>query len=222
MELRSILRNVGEVERLTQPKTWIIAQTDPNSRHYAASQQNLASTLASARAWAWSVDVWPAVDGWTMSSGAWDSIGVSLLPRGAILKRPGAQGCFHSHFGLWLWCVEHQRSAVILEHDAKITGPWPSNINLEQNIWKLHQPDGRGDRVNDYTGLWSCGAWAYTVTAAQAARLVEFSRRVGAQAVDKQIGSLVVPWTYYPSDLVTHAPRAKSTTSPKDPRLLDK
>lgn len=207
---------------MTQPKTWIIAQTDPKSRHYAASQQNLVATLASARAWSWPVDIWPAVDGWTMDAGAWDRIGVQLLPRGAIQKRPGAQGCFHSHFGIWSWCVDRECSAVILEHDAKITGPWPTNINLEQNIWKLHRPDGRGDRENDYTGLWACGAWAYTVTAEQAAQLVDFSRRVGAQAVDKQIGARVVPWTYYHSNLVVHSPRVTSTTSPKDPRLLDK
>ena len=207
---------------MTQPKTWIIADTNKSSRHYHASQQNLVNTLASARAWSWTVDIWPAVDGWTMDAAAWDRIGVSLLNRGAIQKRPGAQGCFHSHFGIWSWCVEQQRSAVILEHDAKIMGPWPAAIDLDQCIWKLHKPDGRGDRVNDYTGLWSCGAWAYTVTARQAALLVEFSRQVGAQAVDKQIGSRVVPWSYWRDDLVVHSPRARSTTSPKDPGLLDK
>lgn len=208
---------------MTQPKTWIIAQTDPKSRHYAASQKNLTTTLASASAWSWPVDIWPAVDGWTMGAGAWDRIGVTLLPRGAIQKRPGAQGCFHSHFGIWSWCVEHQRSAVVLEHDARIMGPWPTNINLEQNIWKLYQPDGRGDRENDYTGTWSCGSWAYTVTASQAQRLVEFSRSVGAQALDKQLGSRAAPWAYWCDNLVVHAPAVStSTTSPKDPRLLDK
>lgn len=205
---------------MTQPKTWIIAQTDPASRHYAVSQRNLAATVAAAAQWSWSVSVWPAVDGWHLDSSAWDRIGVSLLPRGAILKRPGAQGCFHSHFGIWSWCVEHQRCAVILEHDAKITGPWPENIDLEHNIWKLYQPDGRGDRINDHTGTWSCGSWAYTVTASQAQQLIDFSRRVGAQALDKQLGSRAVSWAYWRDNLVVHAPAAAtSTTSPKDPRL---
>jgi hypothetical protein len=103
-----------------------------------------------------------------------------------------------------------------MEHDAHVTGPWPSTIDLDQCVWKLCTPDGRGDRENDFTGLWSCGAWAYTLTPHWAAKLIEFSRSVGAQAVDKQIGSKVVDWSYWTTNLVPHKPAVhRSTTSPK-------
>ena len=199
---------------MSQPKCWIIAEVNPRSRNYVSSQRSVNQTLTLAQQWGWSVDVWPAVDGWTMSDQQWDDIGVTLLNRGAILRRPGARGCFHSHFGIWLWAMKHQQSVVVLEHDAAIRGPWPEDLDIEHCVWKLHRPDGRGDRVNDYTGLWSCGAWAYTLTDKFAGQLVDFSRSVGAQAVDKQLGDRVVPWNYWRENLVVHSPRANSTTSP--------
>ena len=204
---------------MSQPKCWIIASKDSSSRHYTSSQQNLKSTMSAADKWQWSVDIWPAVDGWKVTLQTWQGIGVELLDRGAIVKRPGAQGCFHSHFGIWLWCCQQQSSAVILEHDAEIRGPWPEDLDLDCCVWKLYRPDGRGDRVNEITGLWSPGSWAYSVTPKFAQRLIEFSRAHGAQALDKQLGLSVVPWQYWHQDLVKHRPRTCSTTSPKDPRL---
>lgn len=195
------------------PTVYVIAVVDSRAPGFSVGQANLAATVKNLEKWVWDWQLWPAT---VPSEVDWLGLGVSLLPRGAILKRPGAQACFHSHFNLWQHCVNIDQPIVVMEHDAHVTAPWPADINLEQCVWKLCTPDGRGDRVNDYTGTWSCGAWAYTLTPHWAAKLIDFSRRVGAQAVDKQIGSSVVDWSYWPDNLVLHRPAVhRSTTSPK-------
>jgi hypothetical protein len=195
------------------PTAYIITVIDSSAPGFSVGQANLAATVKTLERWGWDWTVWAAT---VPSEVDWPSLGVELLPRGAILKRPGAQACFHSHFRLWEHCVAIDQPIVVMEHDAHVTGPWPSTINLDQCVWKLCTPDGRGDRENDFTGLWSCGAWAYTLTPHWAAKLIEFSRSVGAQAVDKQIGSKVVDWSYWTTNLVPHKPAVhRSTTSPK-------
>ena len=187
-----------------------------SQRNFQLSQQNSRVSLSEARRWGWSVDIWPAVDGFTVDQQSWDQIGVDLLDRGAIVKRPGARGCFHSHFGLWCHAISINEPIIIMEHDAQVLTEWDPSLPLDQCLWKLHTPDGRGDQINELTGLWSRGAWAYTVTPQQAQKLVDFSRTVGAQAVDKQIGSSVVPWSYLDRNMVVHRPSVhRSTTSPK-------
>jgi hypothetical protein len=199
-----------------QPKAFVIADCDPLSAHYAISQRNLATTLRQAGVHNWSVTVWPASNGRNISPQDWLDIGVELLPRGAIVKRPGARGCWFSHWRLWAHCVLINEPIIILEHDAYISGAWPSHIDLEQCVWKLHLDDGRGLRKNSITGEWSCGAYAYTMTPNFARAIMQFSRSYGAQAVDKQLGRSVVPWQYWHENLAPHRPTVRSsTTSPK-------
>jgi hypothetical protein len=201
---------------MPQPLTFIIADCDSHSPNYPISQRNLAQTLKQAEIHGWQCSVWPAVLGHTVTAEDWQRISVELLDRGAIVKRPGARGCWFSHWGLWQHCVSIDQPIIILEHDAYVTAPWPADIDLDQCIWKLHRPDGRGERINTITGEWSCGAWAYTLTPRFAQQLIDFSRANGAQAVDKQLGRAVVPWQYWSTDLVTHRPAVRSsTTSPK-------
>jgi GR25 family glycosyltransferase involved in LPS biosynthesis len=201
-----------------QPLTYVISDTDPSSPNYKISRRNLDRTLAQAAQFKWSVTVWPATNGRTLTDQDWQTIGVELLNRGAIVKRPGARGCWHSHWRLWSHCVNIDQPIVILEHDAFITAPWPKTIDLNHCVWKLHGPDGRGERTNTITGEWSCGAWAYTMTPYFARKLIEFSRTHGAQAVDKQLGRSVIPWQYWHDDLVIHKPSVRiSTTSGKIP-----
>ena len=206
----------GATSALMQPHAYVIALDDTDSRNYKTSQTNLKTTLAQADKWGWPITVWPATDGFGLTDQHWLDIGVQLLDRGAIVKRPGARGCWFSHWRLWQHCVDIDTPIVIMEHDAYITGPWPRDIDLEAAVWKLHRPDGRGERVNTITGAWSCGAWAYTMTPRWARQLMEFSRTHGAQAVDKQLGQAVVPWQYWRENLVPHRPTVRSsTTSPK-------
>jgi GR25 family glycosyltransferase involved in LPS biosynthesis len=201
---------------MTQPLTYIIADCDANSANYSVSQQNLARTQKKLHEHQWSYQVWPAVNGHSIGADDWSRIGVTLLDRGGIVKRPGARGCWFSHWSLWEHCVAVDQPIVVLEHDAHVNGPWPRNIDLDQCVWKLHRPDGRGERVNTITGEWSCGAWAYTLTPYFARQLIDFSRANGAQAVDKQLGKLVIPWRYWRENLAIHKPAVRiSTTGPK-------
>jgi hypothetical protein len=198
------------------PLAFVIATTDPSSRHYTISQRNLAQTLCQAEIHGWPLTVWPATDGHTVTEQTWQDIGVRLLDRGAIVHRPGAQGCWFSHWRLWQHCCDLDQPIVILEHDAYITAAWPQDLDLDQCVWKLHLDDGRGLRENTLTGEWSCGAYSYTITPRHARAVMEFSRLHGAQAVDKQLGRRVVPWQYWREDLAPHKPKSSSsTTSPK-------
>jgi GR25 family glycosyltransferase involved in LPS biosynthesis len=207
---------VGTASDLTVPQVYIIADCDPHSPHYRVSQRNLARTQAQAALHGWSTEVWPAVNGHAVTSEDWSRIGVKLLDRGAIVQRPGAQGCWFSHWGLWQHCVATNQPIVVLEHDAHVNDAWPENIDLEACVWKLYRPDGRGERINTITGEWSRGSWAYAITPKYAQQIIDFSRTHGAQALDKQLGRLAIPWQYWPTDLVTHSPAVcVSTTSPK-------
>ena len=206
---------------MKQPPAYIITQNSytqhPASyRNYCVSQKNSQHSQHCAAQLGWRVTTWPAVDGFTVDHSTWDRIGVKLLNRGAIIKRPGARGCFHSHFGLWQHCVNLGEPIIVLEHDARVQQPWDTGLDLTQCVWKLHRADGRGEEQNEITGHWSRGAWAYTLTPAQAGQLIDFSRSVGAQAVDKQIGANVVEWRYTNTDMVIHRPAQRiSTTSLK-------
>lgn len=205
-----------------QPLSYFIVQTSycshPQSRiNYQRSQQNWSVSQSHAQQWSWPYTVWPAVDGYTVDSSYWARSGLRLLDRGAIRYRPGAQGCWFSHWGLWQHCRDQGQPIIVLEHDARIQNSW-TDLDLDLCVWKLHRPDGRGEEINTVTGAWSRGAWAYTLTPSQADQLIEFTLKNGVQAVDKQIGAQAVTWQYLNCDLVRHQPRIPvSTTSPKIP-----
>jgi hypothetical protein len=207
------LHGIGAESDQMTPTAYIIADCDTASPNYKVSQQNLTKTQAQASLYNWTTQVWPAVNGYKVTDRHWADIGVQLLDRGAIVKRPGARGCWFSHWSLWQHCLLTDQPMVVLEHDAHINGAWPQDIDLEQCIWKLHLPDGRGQRVNTITGEWSCGAWAYTLAPHLAQQLIDFSRQHGAQAVDKQLGRAVIPWQYWRDNLVTHNPAVRSSTT---------
>ena len=198
-----------------QPATYIIAETDPTSPHYLSSQRNLTRTLERANQFGWTVSVWPATNGHTVTDRDWAAVGAKLISWGAIHRRPGAKGCWFSHWRLWQHCIDLDQPIVILEHDAYISGQWPEDIDLTRCVWKLHLEDGRGERVNRITGEWSCGAYAYTMAPRFAKELMQFIRSHGAQAVDKQLGRSVIPWQYWHTDLAPHRPLSSSTTSKK-------
>lgn len=136
-----------------------------------------------------------------------------MSSEGKMSRRPGAQGCWLSHFALWQQCVKSENPIVILEHDAVVTGTWPTDIDLEPAVIKLFTT--AECKVNPAFGLWSKGAHAYTVTPTQARILIEDARARGAQAVDKHLGDRVLPWRFYHQNLVVLNPRrGPSSTSP--------
>ena len=101
---------------------------------------------------------------------------------------------------------------IILEHDAVIQASLP-NIDLTQGIVKLFK--SHSVRQNSITGTWSKGAYGYALSPSHADLLIKGCRLYGAQALDKMIGSNIVPWGFLDQDLITLPNKMWSTTSPK-------
>jgi len=213
-----ILHGVSTASSIAMPMAYIIADCDPYSLDYRFSQRNLKRTQYQADLHGWNTQIWPAVNGHKVTAADWQKIGVEMLDRGAMPKRHGAQGCWHSHWSLWSHCVDIDQPIIVLEHDAYINDEWPQDIDLYTCVWKLYRPDGRGERLNSVTGQWSCGSWAYTLTPQFARQLIDFSRANGAQAVDKQLGKSAIPWQYWSSDLVTHSPDVQISSTARKTR----
>lgn len=187
-----------------QPQCYVIAHD---------SSPVVADCVQSLERHGWQYEVVPAVDGHTVSEADWRRAGVVMSDLGKMKRRPGAQGCWLSHFALWQRCVDKNHPIVILEHDALVTAPWPTNIDIETQLVKLYRT--AECKVNPRFGLWSKGSHAYTLTPQQAQVLITDAQEKQAQSVDKHLGDLVLSWTFYKEDLVVLNPRrGRSTTSP--------
>jgi hypothetical protein len=176
------------------------------------SQRQYKFLLESAQRHNWKIKKYPAVDGPALTKSAWKSIQVELNEHsGKLTNRPGAQGCFFSHFRLWEICLSQDQPIIILEHDAVIQAPLPE-IDLTQGIVKLFK--SHSVRQNLITGVWSKGAYGYALSPGHAKLLVNGCRIHGAQALDKMIGSNIVPWKFLDQDLIILPNKMWSTTSP--------
>jgi len=190
---------------MDQPRCYVIAH--PTSTV-------VSDCTASLKKHKWAFEVFPAVNGHTVTEQTWRSIGVQLSLDGKMSRRPGAQGCWMSHWRLWNRCVETNQPVIVLEHDAVVTAPWPTDLVIEPTLVKLYTT--AECKVNPAFGLWSKGSYAYTLTPAQARSLINHARANSAQAVDKHLGEKVVSWAFHSTDLVVLNPRrGKSTTSSK-------
>ena len=158
----------------------------------------------------WPFEIFPAVDGWTITQQDWQAIGVKL-GGGKLPNRPGAQGCWHSHFRLWQKCLDSGQDCIILEHDALVTDRLPA-ISVTDTLIKLFKD--APVKTHPIYGTWSKGAHAYAISPVLADHLVRFARQHGAEALDKHLGDKVVPWQFYDRDLVIlDAKRSRSSTS---------
>lgn len=160
----------------------------------------------------WTFELFPAVDGKTVTTSTWKNINVILSTDGKMSRRPGAQGCWLSHWNLWNKCVDENQNIIVMEHDALVTGPWPTDLDVTVQLIKLYST--AECKQHPVYGLWSKGSHAYTLTPAQAKTLINHARATGAQAVDKHLGTSVLPWSFYKKDLVMlNLQRGPSTTS---------
>lgn len=155
--------------------------------------------------YSWNFEIFNAVDGRKLTDRDWASIGVVMSTEGKMTKRPGAQGCWMSHWHLWNRCVEINKPIVIMEHDAVVTDVWPESLDISAKLIKLYRH--AECKINPAFGRWSKGSHAYTITPEQAQRLISYARNNGAQAVDKHLGDLVLPWSFMTQDLVILNPR---------------
>jgi hypothetical protein len=169
--------------------------------------------VASLKKYNWKFEIFDAVDGNTVTAQSWNDIGVALSLNGKMSKRPGAQGCWMSHWKLWNHCITINEPIIVMEHDAVINDMWPEDLDIETCLVKLYRT--AECKINPAYGLWSKGAHAYALTPKQAQILIDYARVNGAQAVDKHLGELALHWTFCSQDLVTLNPgRGPSSTSP--------
>lgn len=188
---------------MTQPQSYVITHK---------SSPVINDCVQSLEQHSWSYEIFPATDGQTITQRHWNCIGVRMSDAGKMPNRPGAQGCWHSHFTLWQRCVELNKSIIVLEHDAVVTAPWPNDLDLETQLIKLYST--AECKLHPHFGLWSKGSHAYSLTPKQAQTLITDAQKRGAQAVDKHLGDRVLPWTFLSYDLVIRNPRrGRSTTS---------
>ena len=187
------------------PRSYVITQR-------TRSHPVLASCLASLERYNWPYEIFRAVQNPSLSQ--WRDIGVTMLTdRGKMQYRPGAQGCWHSHFTLWQRCLDQGQPIIVLEHDVLVQAPWDSAVEGETQLVKLYKT--AKIKTNTLTGQWSAGAHAYYLTPENAEKLITHARHMGAQALDKHLGDLVVDWRFWHEDLVLLNPRrGASTTSP--------
>lgn len=158
----------------------------------------------------WSHEIFPAVDGWALTDRDWQKIGVKI-GGGKIGRRPGAQGCWHSHFCLWQKCVDLAQPLIILECDVLVTYQQPM-IDCSTQLIKLYKT--AVCKTHPVFGRWSKGSHGYAISPDLARSLIAFSQQYGAEALDKHLGDQVVPWSFYHQDLVVLNPkRERSTTS---------
>lgn len=161
--------------------------------------------------WLWEIS--PAVDGRTIGPEQWASIGVRMsATAGKLPRRPGAQGCWFSHWNLWQRAVQTNQAMIILEHDAVIQAAWPGDMDIDTEIVKLYATGHC--KTKPGLGIWSKGSHAYTITPAQAQALIDRGHRWGASPVDKHIISGDIAWRFLGWDLVTlNSERGASSTS---------
>lgn len=134
-----------------------------------------------------------------------------------IIDNPGHQGCFLSHFELWMKCVKLDEPIIILEHDAVFIRHLPDDIldhfdgvlkldpfdvydtteiytedviqGMTKPVEVWHQPaKGTWHGVGEF--IW--GAYGYIIKPHAALELVQFARRIGAAPTDVHIGRNIV------------------------------
>ena len=129
---------------VTQPKCYVIAHT---------TSRVINDCVTSLKQHNWDFEVVPAIDGHTVTEQTWRSIGVVLSTDGKMSRRPGAQGCWMSHWNLWNRCIANNQPIIVMEHDAVVMAPWPEDIDIETQLVKLYTT--AECKVNPAFGRWS-------------------------------------------------------------------
>ena len=150
--------------------------------------------LQSAQEQGWQVDLWPGVDGSTISyedlqqryklaACAWNKKCAVM-----IRERPGVRGCFLSHWTLWNHCRDHNADIGIFEHDVLFLRP----PKLRRDFGHVLKLEGFDEKPARPAGRWYEGARAYVLRPAGADRLIRWVQANGCLPADVNIGLDVV------------------------------
>lgn len=173
----------------TQPKTFVIVLDN-----IEISELQFKDCQESAIKFNWNIERFSAIKGTDITEQSWKDIDVKPLYYKRTMESPGVWGCFFSHFTLWNRCVEINEPIIILEHDSVIQGYW-NGIEISNELIKLHR-QYKTTRFDEDSGNWTKSSHAYCILPNHAKRLIEFSRNVGAFALDVMLGSNVLPFKH--------------------------
>jgi hypothetical protein len=187
-----------------------------SGKHRRSAQDILGQTLSSCQRYNWNVNLFDAINGYTLDQSIWRDQGLAYPQKSKNNKKgigdlPGAQGCFLSHYTLWNCCIELNQPIIVLEDDAEIIAPL-NHIVTEFDLLKLHRPRAPGQTK---LGDWSTGAFAYWINPVGAKKLVNFSKQNGPVLADKIIASNVINWNYLTPPVAKLGSRIGSSTQPE-------
>ena len=136
-----------------------------------------------------------------------------------IIDYPGHQGCFLSHFEVWMKCAKLNEPVIVLEHDGVFIRELPEDIldrfdgvlkldpldvynkegvdaykdkveaSLSEPVEVWHQP-ARGEWHGVGEFIW--GGYGYIIKPHAAVALIDFARRFAAAPTDVHIGRNLV------------------------------
>ncbi len=146
--------------------------------------------LASALDQGWDAELWPGVDGSTVSFNdlereyritacSWNKKCYMM-----VRERPGVRGCFLSHWKLWHWCREEDQDIGIFEHDVLFLRP----PKLRRDFNHLLKLQGFDEKPARPAGRWYEGARAYILRPLGADRLIRWVQANGCLPADVNIG----------------------------------
>lgn len=160
------------------------------------------------------LEVYDAVLGYD-SDRLFDRYGIDKFLNYTIIDKPGHQGCFLSHFELWMKCVELDEPIIVLEHDGIFIRDLPDDVSdhfdevlrLDCYQWfkegyneqvdaSLDQPVNYYRRPSDYeyhsSGGYYVGAYGYIIKPRGAQKLIDHAQQRGAVCTEAHIGLNIV------------------------------
>lgn len=185
--------------------------------HTQQAKNMLNLTLNSCAKYNWKVNIFHAINGYKLDPSIWTCLELKAPQKqsqsgGKFSDKPGAQGCFLSHFLLWKMCVDSNAPMVILEDDVNIIAPLP-DIEPKFDLIKLHKP--RQIKEHKTVGTWSPGAFGYWLSPTGAQKMIDFVRNNGVKYNDKCIGSKILDWAYIDQPIIKLRQRQGSSTNPE-------
>ena len=166
--------------------------------------------MTQAKKFKWDVERFDAIIGKNLKTEDFTNAGLYIKPGSKISKRPGALGCFMSHWTLWHKCVQLNEDCTIFESDAYITGPMPE-LDLSTYLVKWHLDVET--KHSDVSGQWSKHAHAYSLSPKHAQMLIDGAISKNVKPADVMIGDAIVPWKHYEVDLIPQKKIGPSTTA---------